>query len=85
MPPINLDALQPRLVSAALFCFGTDFLVPMDAVGGRRVLRKESVSAVACGPRSGWINLRVTLDLYREVPGVMKLGTRSESTAGHFR
>jgi hypothetical protein len=28
---------------------------------------------------------RMTLDLYREVPGVMKLGTRSESTAGHFR
>ena len=28
---------------------------------------------------------RVTLDLYREVPGVMKSGTRSEWTAGHFR
>jgi len=28
---------------------------------------------------------RITLDLYREVPGVMKSGTRSESPAGDFR
>jgi hypothetical protein len=27
---------------------------------------------------------RITLDLYREVPGVMKAETRSEWTAGHF-
>jgi hypothetical protein len=28
---------------------------------------------------------RITLDLYREVPGEMKSGMRSELIAGHFR